>query len=468
MGIASLVPLLFAYTAQHTNTLEVTGVRNLNCGAGDNQVTNGYVHLQNGNLFFSLFEGKDEAKNNGLVVQFEGGPGASAFDYPFIGAGPCQLTPDEEPSLSGLTPAPYPWTDHANLLVVDFPIGAGWSYNISDQFPGSTSDFAAEEFDDFLQVILKQWPQFQRQPLILSTLSYGGTTGSHIASTVLERNNAVRDQWWNSRVIKQFDQILFGNPYADAMSEIYSQWDVMCNTEPKGYNETICSHFRDDLTECLDKLRYIDEVENTKDLRLSAVESCVKSIEIRFEAPLYNRYNKKERKCYPTNLCFWWMGKLTELMNSPEMREWLGVTHHVERWWYAGPAMIRFAKNADHMQSAYKLLTPVLEAGTRLLAYSGLEDTMVPYIGTFSWMNRLPNSNLRAFRASEAQQVSNDLFKGTVIKPGSDFTLIGVRDAGHLVEQTHAALMQEMVRQAVQGKNYNPLLVIPNTTGNDD
>ncbi|OCF61079.1 hypothetical protein L486_00723 [Kwoniella mangroviensis CBS 10435] len=100
--------------------------------------------------------------------------------------------------------------------------------------------------------------------------------------------------------------------------------------------------------------------------------------------------------------------------------------------------------------------------------FRGLSAIANVCIGTFSWLNRLPNSHLRAFRASEAQQVSNDLFKGTVFNPRSDFTLIGVQDAGHLVEQTHAALMQEMVKQAVRGKNYNPLLVVPNTTGNDD
>ncbi|WWC91516.1 uncharacterized protein L201_006462 [Kwoniella dendrophila CBS 6074] len=458
MVLAGLVSYLFAYSVtQHTNILQITNERNLNCGAGDNKVTNGYVNLKNGNLFFSLFQGKGEAKHNGLVIQFEGGPGATAFDYPFIGAGPCQLVPDGEPSLSGLVPAPYPWTDYANLLVVDYPIGAGWSYNTSEQNPGSTSDTAAEEFDDSLQIILKQWPKFQDQPIILSTLSYGGTTGSHIASTVLKRNNEAKENFWSARIIKQFDQLLFGNPFADAMSEIYAQWDVVCNTEPKAYNETICSHFRDDLTKCLDKLRYLDEIENTGELRLDAMKYCVQTPEIRFELPIYNRYHKSKPKCFPSNLCFWWMGMLTDLMNSQEMREWLGVTNHIERWWYAGPAMFRFINNADHMQNAYKLLQPVLESGTRLLVYSGLEDTMVPYIGTESWMNRLPNPYLKAFRESETQKVSNDLFRGTVINPGSDLTLIGIDEAGHLVEETHAALTQEMIRVAVQGKNYNPI-----------
>ncbi|WWC71814.1 uncharacterized protein I206_105773 [Kwoniella pini CBS 10737] len=442
MVLAGLVPFFLAYTTTHTDTLEIINTRNLNCGVGDNAVTNGYVHLKNGHMFFSLFEGKNEAKNSGLVVQFEGGPGATAFDYPFIGAGPCQLTPEGESSLSGLSPAPYPWTDYVNLLVVDYPIGTGWSYNTSDQNPASTSDRAAEEFDDFLQVILKQWPQFQSQPLIMSTLSYGGTTGAHIAATILKRNQAVQDQLFPRRVVKQFDQLLFGKPFADAISEIYSQWDVLCNDEPKAYNQTVCNNLRNNLTPCLDKLRYLEDIESTQEFRKDAVQDCIQSVEINFKAPAYNRYHRSRPKCWPTN--------------TQDMREWLGVTGHIEKWWYAGPALLRFINSADIMQNAYKLLQPVLESGTRLLVHNGIEDTMVMPSGTVSWMKRLPNPHLQSFRSSEVQQVSNHIMKGTVINPGSDYSHIAIEEAGHIVIETHAALLQEMVKEAVQGRNYNP------------
>lgn len=38
------------------------------------------------------------------------------MDYPFLGAGPCQLSSEGGTVLS---PAPYPWTDHANLLILN-------------------------------------------------------------------------------------------------------------------------------------------------------------------------------------------------------------------------------------------------------------------------------------------------------------------------------------------------------------
>lgn len=64
------------------------------------------------------------------------------MDYPFLGAGPCQLTPEGGTALS---PAPYPWTDQANLLILEYPIPTGWSYNTTSQIRHDSSTGAAED-----------------------------------------------------------------------------------------------------------------------------------------------------------------------------------------------------------------------------------------------------------------------------------------------------------------------------------
>lgn len=64
-----------------------------------------------------------------------------------VGAGPCQLTPEGE-----LVQAPHPWTEVTNLLVVDMPLGSGWSYANDPEGVASDSAWAAGEVDDVLQV----------------------------------------------------------------------------------------------------------------------------------------------------------------------------------------------------------------------------------------------------------------------------------------------------------------------------
>ncbi|WVQ79429.1 hypothetical protein IAT38_001527 [Cryptococcus sp. DSM 104549] len=435
-----------------TLKVDVTAKSTLNCGNGDHGVTSGYVHLAQGSMFFSLFEGTGAAKNAGLVIQFEGGPGASAFDYPFIGAGPCQLTPGGNVTLS---PAPHPWTDHANLLVVDFPLATGWSYNTTNQVPANTSALASEDFDDFLQAFYKSYPQYVPQPLIISTLSYGGTTGSHIASTILKRNNEAG--WFSTRVVKKIDQLLYGNAFADAMADIYGGWDILCNQEPVAYNASTCAHWRDNLTTCLDRLRYLNDIESTPALRVKALTPCVQSTYLRWEAPLYNRYDRTAPRCYPADTCFWWRAPLLTFMNLPSTRQLLGAPANVT-WYYLGYSSVYFSSTGDNMQSAFKLLEPVLKAGTRLLAYSGLDDTMVPYPGTYSWMSRLPNPQLANFRASNVTTLpAGSIINGTIVNAGTGYSLVGVEGAGHIVEQFQPQLTQAFVKAAVAGKNWNPL-----------
>lgn len=63
------------------------------------------------------------------------------------GAGPCQITPEGE-----LVEAPYPWTDVTNLLILDIPLGSGWSYTDNEDGIANSSSWAAAEVDDALQV----------------------------------------------------------------------------------------------------------------------------------------------------------------------------------------------------------------------------------------------------------------------------------------------------------------------------
>ncbi|WVQ84901.1 hypothetical protein IAT38_007064 [Cryptococcus sp. DSM 104549] len=448
-----LVWWAWAFSRGHTTRLEVTARSNLNCGDGDHAITSGLVHLPQGSMFFSLFEGKGAAKHAGVVVQFEGGPGASAFDYPFLGAGPCQLTREGDLELS---PAPYPWTDHANLLVVDFPLATGWSYNTSTQVPANTSALAAEDFDDFLQAFYKTYPQYIPQPLIISTLSYGGTTGSHIASTVLKRNNAAGR--WSRRVVKKVDELMFGNPFADAMTEIVINWDNLCKVDPPAYNTTVCTHWRDNLNTCVNHLRYISDVETSTELRIATRDACVQSPEITWEAPVYSRYDRRAARCYPPYLCHWWWIPLRKFMNLETTRELLGTPAHIE-WDFIGNATKYFFQTADNMQSAYKLLEPVLQDGTRLMAYSGMDDTICSWEGTYNWMKRLPSPHLATFRAANLTTLpSNSLITGNIVSAGDSYTLVGVEYAGHIVEEYQPQFVQAVVEAAVAGRNWSPVV----------
>jgi hypothetical protein len=65
--------------------LDITSETTLDCGAGPNELTAGYLDLDTGSMFFTLFHAREEARDKGLVIYFGGGPGATAWDYGLIG-----------------------------------------------------------------------------------------------------------------------------------------------------------------------------------------------------------------------------------------------------------------------------------------------------------------------------------------------------------------------------------------------
>jgi carboxypeptidase C (cathepsin A) len=71
------------------------------------------------------------------------------------GAGPCQITPEGE-----LVESSHPWTDVTNLLILDIPLGSGWSFSNNEDGIANSSSWAAAEVDDTLQVCIAPLSSF--------------------------------------------------------------------------------------------------------------------------------------------------------------------------------------------------------------------------------------------------------------------------------------------------------------------
>lgn len=108
-----------------------------------------------------------------------------------------------------LSPAPYPWTDHANLLILEYPIPTGWPYKTTSQTPHDSSAGATKTLMAFF--MLHHFPQFVHQPLIISILSHGEIMTAHMTSTVLQRNQNAGI--FSTRIQKHIDQLILGNPF---------------------------------------------------------------------------------------------------------------------------------------------------------------------------------------------------------------------------------------------------------------
>jgi cathepsin A (carboxypeptidase C) len=120
-----------------------------------------------GSLFYWLFESRQEASKDPLVVWLTGGPGCSSELGLFVENGPFKINDDRKT----LSINAHSWNNVANVLYVDQPIGTGFSpsliYDVNEQQ-------IASDFYIFLQGFVKAFPQFAGRDLYITGESYAG------------------------------------------------------------------------------------------------------------------------------------------------------------------------------------------------------------------------------------------------------------------------------------------------------
>lgn len=210
----------------------------------------GYADIEEDeHMFFWFFESRNTDPSKApLTVWFNGGPGSSSMIGLFQELGPSLVDED-----GNLVYNQYSWSNNSNLLVIDQPIGVGFSY--STAVSGYTSDMLVSQgqlftlpdavcpdyvadpttcgtysYTDFtkwqnstadaapgfwktLQGFLGAFPQYADSTVNLATESYGGHYGPIFAKYIVEQNEANIDGAVNINL----NSLLIGNGWYDAV-----------------------------------------------------------------------------------------------------------------------------------------------------------------------------------------------------------------------------------------------------------
>jgi carboxypeptidase D len=109
----------------------------------------------NGNLFFWHFQNQHIANKQRTVVWLNGGPGCSSEDGALMEIGPYRV---KDPKT--LTYNNGSWSEFANLLFVDNPVGTGFSYVNTNSFVSELHQMA-EQFVIFLEKYFEIFPEYE-------------------------------------------------------------------------------------------------------------------------------------------------------------------------------------------------------------------------------------------------------------------------------------------------------------------
>jgi serine carboxypeptidase 1 len=160
-----------------------------------------------------------------LILWLQGGPGASSTGYGnFAEMGPLDWY--LQPRASAWTNAP------ANLLFVDNPVGAGFSYVDSDAaLTKSNADIAAD-LVALLAAFFARFPALQATPFYVFTESYGGKMAASLAPALLAAVDAGTVKT-NFKGYVMGDSWIDGTDHVDAWCPFLYQVDLLDDAQLK-------------------------------------------------------------------------------------------------------------------------------------------------------------------------------------------------------------------------------------------
>lgn len=135
-------------------------------------------------MFFWHFQNKHIANKQRTVIWLNGGPGCSSEDGALMEIGPYRLKDDHT-----LVYNDGSWTEFANVMFVDNPVGTGFSYVSTDSYLHELDEMA-NQFVIFLEKWFALFPEYEHddvrplsQPPLVASLTIDPSSTSPASPT---------------------------------------------------------------------------------------------------------------------------------------------------------------------------------------------------------------------------------------------------------------------------------------------
>jgi cathepsin A (carboxypeptidase C) len=145
---------------------------------------------------------------------------------------------------------PHSWTNHANVLFLDQPVGVGYSY--SDSGSVDNSPAAAEDVHAFLQLFTARYGKYRDSDLHISGESYAGTYLPNIAH-VIHSENKKKSTSLAPLPKLNFKSVMIGNGLSEPATQFASVPEYACDSPYAVYkdpNGPECEGLRSKMARC--------------------------------------------------------------------------------------------------------------------------------------------------------------------------------------------------------------------------
>ncbi|XP_063940561.1 serine carboxypeptidase-like 17 [Daucus carota subsp. sativus] len=112
---------------------------------------------------------------------------------------------------------PFSWTKVSNVIYLDTPVGAGFSYAKNSDAYKTSDTLSSKHVHDFLRKWVRDHPRFINNPLYIAGVSYSGIVVPIIAQEIYNGNEAGNKPHLN------INGYIIGNPLTDRDTDFNSR-----------------------------------------------------------------------------------------------------------------------------------------------------------------------------------------------------------------------------------------------------
>ncbi|KAL4615203.1 hypothetical protein ACB092_07G106900 [Castanea dentata] len=392
-------------------------------------------------LFYYFIESQRNPVRDPLVLWLTGGPGCSALSGLLYEIGP--LTFDYT-AFNGSRPTlvqnPYSWTEIANVIFLDAPVGTGFSYSHTQEGYYSSDTKLPQAIYLFLRKWLLDHPRYIKNPLYIAGDSYSGVIVPQVTLLISNGNidgsvppmsllgymlgNPVTEQHGdqNSRV-KYFHRLTL------ISDELYESIKAACNEEyvTPDINNSTCMDDIGLVAECTLRVNDAHILEPKCSFATPRPKTMNWGRKFFDDIPdeiIQSPTKRQEKWCRNSNyvLSYMWA-------NDQAVQNALGVRNGTILDWKRCNKSLAYDSNLFSVVLYHEELQ---KRGYRALIYSGDHDMMIPYVGTLAWVNFLNMTTVDGWRPWTVDgQIAGFTEKYVKTTTGDGLTFATVKGGGH-------------------------------------
>lgn len=275
------------------------------------------------------------------------------------------------------------WTEFANLLFVDNPVGTGFSYVDGDSLLRELPEMA-DQFVAFLEKFFALFPEYVNDELYIAGESYAGQHIPYVAQAILDRNERATEKW-------NLSGLMIGNGWlGPAQYSSYLQYAYKEGLIRGGTAEA--EKVENQQAVCMKEMESI----GSSHVSINSCEMILQEIlrvtrdNTRPQGECINMYDIRLGDSYPSCGMSWPpdLKDVTPYLRRKDVVHALNINADKKTGWQECNGQVGNTFQAHNSKPAVELLPSLLEK-VRIILFSGDRDLICNHMGTEDVINGL-------------------------------------------------------------------------------